>query len=80
MEKNDSLKIRTGAELKIARKNAGYTMLEVAGILGVTRETVTRMESGNMNLTLETIEKFCTAIHMTPSVTLEPMGTKKRHS
>jgi len=44
--------IRTGLEFKLVRKMAGFKATEIASLLNVTAETVSRWESGASTLPL----------------------------
>ena len=58
----NQLIIKTAADLKRIRKDQGYTMQSLADKIGVSREQVTKWESGKENMTLETVARFCDAI------------------
>ena len=57
-----SLVVRTAADLKRIRREQGFTMQRLADKLSVSREMVTRWESGKENLTLGTVERICSAL------------------
>lgn len=59
---SNKLIIKTGADLKRLRKEQGYTMQSLADKLKVSREQVTKWESGKENMTLGTVARFCDAI------------------
>ncbi len=42
-------------KLRKARKAAGLTQKELGNLMGVTRQAITRIESGNQGLTVETL-------------------------
>lgn len=57
-----TLTVRTAADLKRIRREQGFTMQSLADKLAVSREMVTRWESGKENLTLGTVERICSAL------------------
>lgn len=61
METTD-IKQRVGQQIREARLKAGLTQKEVGAKLGVTEGAYNRYESGQQNLTIDTIHKICKAI------------------
>lgn len=52
--------------LRQRRKQIGLTLLELARRVGTTPQTIQRLETGNMMLTLDWIERFAAALEMLP--------------
>ena len=50
-------------QLRTARKALGLTQKELAGMIGVTRQIITRIESGTQNVTIETLQKIAGALN-----------------
>ena len=65
------LTVRTAADLKRIRREQGFTMQSLADKLAVSREMVTRWESGKENLTLGTVERICSALDVQAVVLLQ---------
>ena len=42
-------------KLRDARKESGLTQKELGEMIGVTRQLITRIESGTQNITIETL-------------------------
>ena len=45
-------------QLRDARKGKGLTQKELGEMIGVTRQRITRIESGTQNVTIETLQKL----------------------
>ncbi len=57
----------TGSKLKARRKQLGLTLEELAGHIGVTRQTLSRYENGVIaNIPMERIERLAAAMQTTP--------------
>jgi len=56
-------------QLRNARIESGLTQKEVGEIIGISRQAITRIESGNQNVTIETLQKFACALDY--SITIE---------
>ena len=65
------LTVRTAADLKRIRREQGFTMQSLADKLAVSREMVTRWESGKENLTLGTVERICGALGVNARVEMD---------
>ncbi|WP_270087216.1 helix-turn-helix domain-containing protein [Sphingobacterium sp. SYP-B4668] len=66
-----SFKNQIGAALKEARMKKGMTMQELADKIGVKgTNTISRYESGRLNLSADLIEKICDAMGIKPHITL----------
>lgn len=58
----------TGSYLKARRKKLGLTLEELAGRVGVTRQTLSRYENGVIsNIPMDKIERLAEAMHTTPA-------------
>lgn len=58
----------TGSYLKARRKKLGLTLEELAGRIGVTRQTLSRYENGVIsNIPMDKIERLAEAMHTTPA-------------
>lgn len=56
------IKIRVSQFIREARKARALTQKELAEQLGVAETTVNRYESGEQNLTIETLQKVASAL------------------
>ena len=59
-----------GERLKVARKHAGLTQQELAGLSELPQGHISKLERGNLNLArvrVETLRKLCDALHLTPN-------------
>lgn len=73
-------KKQIGAALKDARFRKGLTMLELANRLGIKgTNTISRYESGKLNLSADLIEKIATAIGEKPKIILESIKDKEQN-
>lgn len=61
-------------KLKKLRKNAGYTQLEVAKLLGVSPSAIGMYEQGRREPDLETTQKFCKLYGITPNYLVNEGG------
>jgi len=59
-----------GARIEQTRTVLGWTQLELAKKVGLTRTSVTNIESGRQRILLHHVEKFATAFNMQPKVLL----------
>ncbi|GGH25153.1 helix-turn-helix transcriptional regulator [Sphingobacterium alkalisoli] len=67
-----SFKIQIAAALKAARIKKGLTMQELADKIGVKgTNTISRYESGKLNLSADLIEKICSAMGVNPEIILK---------
>ncbi|UZJ64029.1 helix-turn-helix domain-containing protein [Sphingobacterium sp. KU25419] len=67
-----SFKIQIATALKAARVKEGITMQELANRIGVKgTNTISRYESGKLNLSADLIEKICSAIGVKPEMILK---------
>ncbi len=59
-------------KIGVAREDAGLTQAELAEKLGMDQASISAIESGAPNMTLETLERIAKALGL--KVTLEPVG------
>lgn len=57
-----------GAEVKALREKHGFTQDTLARILGIRRESLSRVETGAVSLTLEMLQKFTRVITLARAV------------
>ena len=55
-------KAEVNALIRDTRKSKGFTQKEMGAILGVTEATYGRYESGDANLSLDTVDKVAKAL------------------
>ena len=53
-----------GQQVKKIRTNQGLTQIRLSELTGIVREQISKIEHGQINPTLETINKLCTAFDM----------------
>ena len=59
-----------GATLRAMRRAREMTQAEVATIAGVSASTVSEIESGNQNLSIDMLWRLCQALRVRPHITL----------
>lgn len=65
--------------LQSERRRLGLTQEQVARLLGVKRQLVTRVESGRRNITLDTVIRIADVLGLALSIEIsEPQKTVKR--
>lgn len=64
--KQPSLAERLGAALRATRKRRGKTLTDIAELIGTTPQTVQRLETGGMPITIDRLEKLCNALNIDP--------------
>jgi len=57
-------------KLKSARKEKNVTQLELSKKLKITQQSIQAIESGNININLNTLRKICTALQITLTIEL----------
>lgn len=57
------LTIPDGMDIKQARMQKGINQGELADMVGVSQPAISRMESGDMNVTVDTLQSIVTAIN-----------------
>lgn len=67
-----SLQGEVAAACKRWRKQRGLTLLNLADRMGTTPQTVQRLESDNMTLSIEWVERFCLALEIEPRDLFDP--------
>ena len=65
-------------KLRDARKESGLTQKELGEIIGVTRQLITRIESGTQNITIETLQKLAGALDYDFTIELKQKKRSKR--
>lgn len=58
----DNIKVEVGQSIQRARIAKGLTQKELGEKIGVGTPTISRYETGNQNLTVETIQKIADAL------------------
>ena len=56
-----------GDKIRFARKNAGLTQRQLAGMIGATNTTVSNWEKGLSRPDADMIQKLCDALHLQPN-------------
>ena len=59
MREKKQINIRVGANIRMARENAGYTQESLSEILGITPNHLSAIERGISGASLEMIETLC---------------------
>jgi len=57
------------------RKERGFTLLQIATKLGTTPQTIQRLETGNMTVSIKWLEKIAEALDVSPSKLLADPAT-----
>ncbi len=57
-----TLALQVGDRVRARRKQRGWTLLQLAQAIGTTPQTVQRLETANMTMSMEWAEKFCSAL------------------
>jgi transcriptional regulator with XRE-family HTH domain len=65
-------------QLRDARKGKGLTQKELGEMIGVTRQRITRIESGTQNVTIETLQKLAGALDYDFAIELKQKKRSKR--
>lgn len=63
----DDIKIKFGRNLRAIRAGKALTQQTVADIIGTQQPAYCRIESGESNITLKTIEKLSQALDVSPA-------------
>lgn len=64
--KQPSLAERLGMAFRAKRKRHGKTLRDIAELIGTTPQTVQRLETGGMPITMDRLEKLCGALNIDP--------------
>lgn len=59
------IEVRLALQIIKARKKAGLTQGQLARAAGTTQSVISRIESGNQNLTVKTLARIATVLHAT---------------
>ena len=79
MAARDTLKMFSD-RLKAAREKAGFDSAEsFADMMGIGPHTYRHYEAGRTNPTLDTLQRLCAALHITPNDLLVRGATHERH-
>ena len=65
-------------QIRDIRKELGLTQKELGEIVGVSRQVITRIESGTQNVTLETLQKVAVALDYDFTIELKQKKRSKR--
>ncbi len=66
----DSDNIERGARLRYYRKKRGYSQERLSGEADVSRETISRYESGQMEMKVEPLKRLCVELRVSADVIL----------
>lgn len=64
------LRYKIGQELKNIRKQRGYTQEQLASMMGISRSTISKIENGQLNLSIDYLERFSLKLGFTVDFTL----------
>ncbi len=59
-----NLSIQIGKNIALQRKALGFTQARLAEMVDLENETISRIESGKHNVSINSLEKFSLALHM----------------
>lgn len=59
-----------GNRLYSVRKNSGKTQADVAELAGISDRTYADIERGTVNMRIETLQRICNVLNITPDVIL----------
>jgi transcriptional regulator with XRE-family HTH domain len=83
-----SLALMLGANIRARRKAKGMTLVEMGRAIGTTPQTAQRLETANMTMSIEWLEKIAAALGVDPSDLFDPdesleakttLAGKRRH-
>lgn len=60
-----------GAKIEVVRTTLGWTQLELAQKVGLTRTSIVNIEAGRQRILLHDVDKLATAFGMTPKMFLK---------
>lgn len=75
--KDKTFSVQVGNYIAERRKRAGLSQPDLAEKLDVTPETISRMESGKITLSVERIKEFADILQCEPADLLRPIPTKE---
>ncbi len=64
------LRYKIGQELKNIRKQRGYTQEQLASMMEISRSTISKIENGQLNLSIDYLERFSLKLGFTVDFTL----------
>lgn len=64
--------------LQRLRREAGLTQAQMARVLGISRPTLTRLESASQNVTLRTLARLCRVLRCEPGDLFRPGQARLR--
>ena len=67
LDNEPRLAVRIGRVLRAHRKAKGLTLRDVALKIGTTEQTLQRLETATMTLSVDWVEKICKALQIEPS-------------
>ena len=73
------LQMTVGMNLKNIRVASGLSQIELSKISGVERAQLSKIEKGDQNVTIDTIEKLSSALNISPSTLFEIYETVSIH-
>jgi transcriptional regulator with XRE-family HTH domain len=79
MVANKKLYQRIGALIRLRRQEANMTQQELARRLGLTRTSVTQIESGRQKLFLHSLYDIASVLRITPHALLPPLEGVPTH-
>lgn len=75
---NPDLRLLFGERLRDARVKQGMTQIELAELADLTSQYVSKIESGQINLTLSTVQRLAEALCIDPASLLRKRATRSR--
>lgn len=75
----EKTKLKIAEKLIELREKQGLTQAEMAEKMGVSQQQISQIESGSDNVTLETITKFLSVLHVIFKIKTEETKSKKIH-
>ena len=73
----EKLKVFLGYQISCLRESAGLTQAELARLIGTRQSNVSRLETGNLNFTVEMLEKIAEALRAELTVKFIPHKTSR---
>jgi transcriptional regulator with XRE-family HTH domain len=66
-EGNRMISQHVGSRLKFYRKRKGYNQSEISTAIGLTRTSISNIETGRQSMTIETLLKCCAVLGCKPT-------------
>ncbi len=66
-ERQQQVRFSIGQNLKKYREEKGQTQVELSDLVGIERTSVTNIEAGKNNMTIEQLLYFCEVFEITPN-------------